>query len=238
MLLADIGGFLVRSLTRPIKDQNRNQVPLFLDFLTYKMENLQSCLCTTLNSRIKTFNDFLKSKNFCGPNFDFWFENFSFEILFYFQIFFREFRIFRIFNFSLKILIFSDFSKISNFRFFFQKFRIFRFFDFSKFSKNFENVSDFSIFWNGFFMDFKNFWCSGKLKVSSFRKVPCVFMKYAPLGLIYAFFWKSMLKQRKSVFLTKKQILVTWYRFWSLKRKSTTLKNMEGNWKMGDLFFL
>ena len=45
-----------------------------------------------------------------------------------------------------------------------------------------------------------------------------------------------MLKQRKSVFLTKKQILVTWYRFWSLSIVETlfcgcNVTQVQAPWK-------
>ncbi len=105
------------------------------------LENFQSCLCTTLNSRIKTFNDFLKSKIFCGPNFDFWFENFWFENLYFFQIFFR---------------FFSDFS---DYWFFIENYDFFRFFENSEISIFFFDFSIFRKFqiFVGFFENFSIF---------------------------------------------------------------------------------
>ena len=102
--------------------------------------------------------------------------------------------------FSMKKYIFRNFRNFRNFRKFskFSKFLIF------KISEIFGNVAAFFIFWDEFFMDFKKIWCSGKLKVSSFRKVPCLFMKYASLGLIYVYAWKSRQKQVPGCFISNK----------------------------------
>ena len=68
----------------------------------------------------------------------------------------------------------------------------------------FQNISDFFNFLSDFFMDFKKFWCSGKLKFSSFQKVPCLFTKYAPLALCMAVSEKPF---KKTVFHVKSSLL-------------------------------
>ena len=91
-------------------------------------------------------------------------------------------------NISGKSKIFEKIGKImkmSKILDFFENFRFSQ--KIPKFSYFFSDFFDFLV---EFFMDFKKFWCSGKFKVSSFRKVACLFMKYATLGLCTAFFEK------------------------------------------------
>ena len=62
----------------------------------------------------------------------------------------------------------------------------------------------FSIFLMIFFMNFNQFWCSGKLKCSSFQKVPYLFTKYALLALCMAVSEKPV---KKIVFHVKSSLL-------------------------------
>ena len=94
-----------------------------------------------------------------------------------------------------KNLIFLNILKFWKFSIFVIFFSIFEILDFSKKMKNFKTFSYFFIFLNEIFIDFNNFWCSEKLKLSSLQKVVCLFMKYASLGLCIADFeiilWKN-----------------------------------------------
>ena len=109
-----------------------------------------------------------------------------------FEIFFRKsenFRKSRFFSIRFSIDFFEKNRKFSRFR---------------KKSQNFENFSDFFDFLNEIFMNFKKFWCSGKLKFSSFQKVSCLFTKYAPLALCMAVSEKPC---KKTVFHVKSKLL-------------------------------
>ena len=113
-------------------------------------------------------------------------------------------KFFRILPFFSKIWKFSRIVIFLIFRFF-QFFRKNRnFLDFEgkwKFSKIFHIFFDFL---NDFLMNFKKFWCSGKLKFSSFQKVPYLFTKYAPLALCMAVSEKPV---KKTVFHVKSSLL-------------------------------
>ena len=104
---------------------------------------------------------------------------------------------FEIFHFfeNQKISENRDFSWFFDF---FEKIEIFRIF-----FKN-EKFSHFFRFSQCFFMNFKIFWCSGKLKFSSFQKVPYLFTKYAPLDLCMAVSEKPV---KKTVFHVKSSLL-------------------------------
>ena len=102
------------------------------------------------------------------------FQNFWFPIGFRIQKNRRNFR-----NFWK----FSNFSKNHDFSKYFQSFPFF--------SINFLWISNF-------------FWCFGKLKLSSFQKVPCLFTKYAPLALCMAVSEKPV---KKTVFRVKSSLL-------------------------------
>ena len=45
--------------------------------------------------------------------------------------------------------------------------------------QNLENISHFFTFWDGFFIDFQNFWCSGKRRCPLLIRILYLFMKYS-----------------------------------------------------------
>ena len=116
----------------------------------------------------------LKQENFNFPEHHFFWNplknHWENQKICFFQIFifFENLKIFENHDFSWFFDFFDFFEKIENFLIFKKNEKV-RFF-----------FSHFFDFLNDFFMNFKKFWCSGKLKFSSFQKVSCLFTKYAP----------------------------------------------------------
>ena len=95
----------------------------------------------------------------------------------------------------------KNMKKNRNFYFFSKLWKFSRIMIFLDFSNFFSHFFDFL---NDFFMNFKKIWCSGKLKFSSFQKVPYLFTKYAPLALCMAVSEKPV---KKTVFHVKSSLL-------------------------------